>query len=81
MRFGTPIAEGREERWRSRVAVWLIVALVALSRVYIGAHLPLDAVAGGLVGWVTGSPIDLATGAWAAAAAAEQMAHGQAGNE
>ena len=54
-----------------RVAAWLTVALVALSRVYIGAHLPLDSVAGVLVGWVTGSAINLATGAWAASASVE----------
>jgi membrane-associated phospholipid phosphatase len=65
---------------RARVAAWLIVALVALSRVYIGAHLPFDSVAGVLVGWVTGSLINLATGAWAAAAKVDQMAAGQAGN-
>lgn len=61
-----------------RVAVWLTVAVVALSRVYVGAHLPLDSVAGVLVGWVTGSLINLATGAWAAAASAEQMTEGRA---
>lgn len=54
-----------------RAAAWLTVALVALSRVYIGAHLPLDSVAGLLVGWVTGSVINLATGAWAASASVE----------
>ena len=63
------------------LVAWLVVALVALSRVYIGAHLPLDSVAGVLVGWVTGSAINLATGAWAAAASAEQMAAGQAEDE
>lgn len=65
----------------ARAAAWLIVALVALSRVYIGAHLPFDSVAGVLVGWITGSLINLATGAWAAAAAAQQMAEGPAGDE
>jgi membrane-associated phospholipid phosphatase len=59
-----------------RVAAWLTVALVALSRVYIGAHLPLDTVAGVLVGWVTGSAINLATGAWAAASAVESDVRG-----
>lgn len=61
-----------------RALVWLTVALVALSRVYVGAHLPFDSVAGVLVGWVTGSAINLATGAWSAAAAVEQLAEGQA---
>jgi undecaprenyl-diphosphatase len=66
---------------RARVAAWLIVALVALSRVYVGAHLPFDSVAGVLVGWITGSLINLATGGWAAAASAERMAEGSAGDE
>lgn len=64
-----------------RVLAWLTVALVALSRVYIGAHLPFDSAAGVLVGWATGSAINLATGAWAAAASVEQMAEGQAEGE
>ena len=51
---------------RGRVAVWLIVALVALARVYTGAHLPYDVIAGVFVGWVTGSAICLMTGGWAA---------------
>ena len=59
-----------------RAAAWLTVALVALSRVYIGAHLPFDTVAGVLVGWVTGSAINLATGAWAAATAVEPGGRG-----
>ena len=50
---------------RGRVAVWLTVALVALARVYTGAHLPFDVVAGVLVGWITGSFINLVTGGWA----------------
>jgi membrane-associated phospholipid phosphatase len=51
---------------RGRVVVWLIVALVALARVYTGAHLPYDVVAGVFVGWITGSAICLMTGGWAA---------------
>jgi membrane-associated phospholipid phosphatase len=52
---------------RGRVVVWLIVALVALARVYTGAHLPFDVIAGFFVGWITGSAIDLITGGWAVA--------------
>jgi membrane-associated phospholipid phosphatase len=50
-----------------RLVAWLLVALVAIGRVYVGAHLPFDSVAGVLVGWITGSAICLLTGAWAAA--------------
>jgi membrane-associated phospholipid phosphatase len=50
-----------------RVVVWLVVALVALARVYTGAHLPFDVVAGVFVGWITGSVIDALTGGWAVA--------------
>ena len=52
---------------RGRVVVWLVVALVALARVYTGAHLPFDVVAGIFVGWITGSAINLVTGGWAVA--------------
>ena len=52
---------------RGRVVVWLTVALVALARVYTGAHLPFDVVAGVFVGWITGSFINLVTGGWAVA--------------
>lgn len=57
-----------------RLVVWLVVALVGLSRVYIGAHLPLDSVAGVLVGWVTGSAINLATASWASTRAVDEAA-------
>ena len=49
-----------------RLLVWAVVALVALARVYTGAHLPLDVVAGVLVGWIVGSLIDLIVGTPAA---------------
>ena len=58
----------------ARLLAWLVVALVALSRVYIGAHLPLDSVAGVLVGWITGSAINLITSAWAAARSVDEVA-------
>ncbi|WDZ83391.1 flippase-like domain-containing protein [Micromonospora cathayae] len=32
--------------------LWLVVAVVALARVHVGAHLPVDAVGGFLVGWL-----------------------------
>ena len=36
-------------RWRR--LMWVIVVLVAVARVHVGAHLPLDTVGGVLVGW------------------------------
>jgi membrane-associated phospholipid phosphatase len=45
-----------------RVVVWMVVGLVALARVYTGAHLPLDVVAGVLVGWAFGCVVNLALG-------------------
>lgn len=35
---------------RAAAALWMLAALVALSRVYLGMHYPLDVVAGGVVG-------------------------------
>ena len=46
----------------SRILVWAVVGLVALARVYTGAHLPLDVAAGVLVGWGLGCVINLILG-------------------
>lgn len=48
-------------RWRPRV--YALAAVVALARLYVGAHLPLDVVGGAAVGWVVGAGVRLALGA------------------
>ncbi|MER5457480.1 lysylphosphatidylglycerol synthase domain-containing protein [Micromonospora sp. NPDC002389] len=37
---------------RQRRLAWSLVALVAVARIHVGAHLPVDAVGGILVGWL-----------------------------
>ncbi|RIV39707.1 lysylphosphatidylglycerol synthase domain-containing protein [Micromonospora radicis] len=37
-------------RWRR--LLWLVVVLVAVARIHVGAHLPVDVVGGFLVGWL-----------------------------
>lgn len=54
-------------RWK--VVVWLLAAGVCLGRVYVGAHLPLDVVAGAGVGVAVGSLLNLALGRPAEASA------------
>jgi membrane-associated phospholipid phosphatase len=48
---------------RQRRLSWLLVAGVALARMYVGAHLPLDVVGGAAIGWVIGAAIHLVFGA------------------
>jgi membrane-associated phospholipid phosphatase len=50
---------GRRARW---IAV-LWAGLVCVSRLYVGAHLPLDVVGGAALGWAAGSLVHLLLGA------------------
>jgi len=41
---------------------WLLVAIVALARIYVGAHFPLDVIGGVALGWSVGALVNLAVG-------------------
>lgn len=47
----------------ARRAVWWVVWLVALGRMYAGAHLPLDVLGGAALGWAVAAATHLAVGA------------------
>ncbi len=42
---------------------WLLVVAIAVARVYVGAHLPIDVVGGAAVGWCVGSLLHVTVGA------------------
>ncbi len=42
---------------RARRLVWVLAWVVALARIYVGAHLPLDVVGGAALGWAIGSAV------------------------
>lgn len=47
---------------RARRVLWGVACTVALARVYVGAHLPLDAIGGLALGWVVSASVNLALG-------------------
>ncbi len=46
----------------ARRTAWIAVALVAIARVYVGAHLPLDVIGGFALGSMIGAVVNLAFG-------------------
>src|SRR5437016_1415113 len=46
-----------------RRLVWAWVVIVAIARMYVGAHLPVDTIGGAALGWTIGSLVHLAFGA------------------
>jgi glycosyltransferase 2 family protein len=46
-----------------RRGLWVVVAVVAVARMHVGAHLPLDVVGGAALGWVIGAGLHLVRGA------------------
>ena len=48
---------------RGRRISWCGVWIVAIARIYVGAHFPLDTVGGTALGWVIGAGLHLAWGA------------------
>jgi membrane-associated phospholipid phosphatase len=49
-------------RGRWRILPWMVVALVAFTRVYLGAHAPLDILGGAALGLMIGGLTNLAVG-------------------
>ena len=47
---------------RLKVLAWVLAALVGVARVYVGAHLPLDAIGGAALGWGIGSLVNVVLG-------------------
>ena len=47
----------------ARIALWCLAAGVAVARIYVGAHLPLDVIGGAALGIACGAAVRLLIGA------------------
>ena len=47
----------------TRRALWALVGLIAVARMYVGAHLPIDVIGGAALGWLIGAAVHLVRGA------------------
>jgi membrane-associated phospholipid phosphatase/tRNA A-37 threonylcarbamoyl transferase component Bud32 len=63
-------------RWRARA--FALAAVVGLSRVFVGAHLPLDVIAGSALGWAIAAALRLVVGAATGRPTTEQVRDGLA---
>ena len=50
-------------RGRWKIAPWAVVGVVMFTRVYVGAHNPLDVIGGAALGLAIGGCLNLAFGA------------------
>ncbi|WP_170128051.1 phosphatase PAP2 family protein [Euzebya rosea] len=64
-------------RWRGRL--FAIAALVGLSRMFVGAHLPLDVVGGAGMGWAIAAAVRLVLGAPTGRPSVDRVRTGLAG--
>src|SRR4029450_566136 len=60
---------------RARRVAWTLAAAVCLSRVYVGAHLPLDVIGGAAVGFAVGAAVHLVLGAPGGSPSAGRIRH------
>jgi membrane-associated phospholipid phosphatase/predicted Ser/Thr protein kinase len=58
---------------RARRVAWTLAAAVCLSRVYVGAHWPLDVIGGAAVGFAVGAAVHLILGAPGGSASAGRI--------
>jgi uncharacterized membrane protein YbhN (UPF0104 family)/membrane-associated phospholipid phosphatase len=49
-------------RRSARRLAWTIVVLVAVARIYVGLHMPIDVIGGLALGWTIGAALSLAAG-------------------
>jgi len=60
---------------RARRVAWTLAAAVCLSRVYVGAHWPLDVIGGAAVGFAVGAAVHLVLGAPGGSPSAGRVRH------